>query len=56
MLDRIEAHVVAYQIAPHQNSMVTIMIPQIRFFDRPLMLVVRQPAPLALVFSDADLW
>jgi hypothetical protein len=35
-LDRIEAHVVAYQIAPHQNGMVTIMIPQIRFSDRPL--------------------
>ena len=29
-------HVVAYQIAPYQNGMVTIMIPQIRFSDRPL--------------------
>ena len=29
-------HVVAYQIAPSQNGMVTIMIPQIRFSDRPL--------------------
>jgi len=28
---------VAYQIAPYQNGMVTIMIPQIRFSDRPLM-------------------
>jgi hypothetical protein len=27
---------VAYQIAPYQNGMVTIMIPQIRFSDRPL--------------------
>jgi hypothetical protein len=35
-LDRIEVHVVAYQIAPYQNGMVTIMIPQIRFSDRPL--------------------
>jgi len=29
-------HVVAYEIAPHQNGMVAIMIPQIRFSDRPL--------------------
>ena len=28
----------AYQIAPYQNGMVTIMIPQIRFSDRPLSL------------------
>jgi hypothetical protein len=27
---------VAYEIAPHQNGMVAIMIPQIRFSDRPL--------------------
>ena len=33
-------HVVAYQIAPYQNGMVTIMIPQIRFSDRPLRLVL----------------
>jgi hypothetical protein len=39
-LDRIEVHVVAYQIAPYQNGMVTIMIPQIRFSDRPLILIV----------------
>jgi N-Dimethylarginine dimethylaminohydrolase len=30
---------VAYQIAPYQNGMVTIMIPQIRFSDRPLISV-----------------
>jgi hypothetical protein len=30
------AHVVAYEIAPHQNGMVAIMIPHIRFSDRPL--------------------
>jgi hypothetical protein len=30
---------VAYQIAPYQNGMVAIMIPQIRFSDRPLKLV-----------------
>jgi hypothetical protein len=35
-LDRIEAHVVAYQIAPYQHGMVAIMIPHIRFSDRPL--------------------
>jgi len=35
-LDRIEAHVVAYEIAPHQNGMVAIMIPHIRVSDRPL--------------------
>ena len=35
-LDRIEVHVVAYQIAPHQNGMVIIMIPHIRFSDRSL--------------------
>jgi hypothetical protein len=29
-------HVVAYEIAPYQNGMVAIMIPQIRFSDRPL--------------------
>ncbi|MCL6541241.1 MAG: hypothetical protein K6T87_11805, partial [Roseiflexus sp.] len=28
----------AYEIAPHQNGMVAIMIPQIRFSDRPLMM------------------
>jgi hypothetical protein len=38
-LDRIDAHVSAYQIAPHQNGMVPIMIPQIRVSDRPLTLV-----------------
>jgi hypothetical protein len=27
---------VAYWIAPYQNGMVAIMIPQIRFSDRPL--------------------
>jgi len=37
-LDRIDVHVVAYQIAPSQHGMVTIMIPQIRFSDRPLTL------------------
>jgi hypothetical protein len=35
-LDRIDVHVVAYQIAPSQNGMATIMIPHIRFSDRPL--------------------
>ena len=33
---RIEAHGAASPIAPHQNGMVAIMIPQIRFSDRPL--------------------
>jgi hypothetical protein len=35
-LDRIEVHVVASQTAPHQNGMVAIVIPRIRFSDRPL--------------------
>jgi len=35
-LERIDTHVVASQIAPHQNGTVAIMIPHIRFSDRPL--------------------
>ena len=52
-LDRIDAHVVADAIAPHQNGMVAIMIPHIRFSDRPLTEV-----PMfiyAIMFSIVDL-
>jgi hypothetical protein len=35
-LDRIDVHIVADAIAPHQNGMVAVMIPHIRVSDRPL--------------------
>jgi len=41
-------HVVAYEIAPYQNGMVAIMIPQIRFSDRPLRTAIIRYAPLAV--------
>jgi hypothetical protein len=39
---------VAYEIAPHQNGMVAIMIPQIRFSDRPLSNAKDTPEPAIL--------
>jgi hypothetical protein len=51
-LDRIDVHVVAYEIAPYQNGMVAIMIPQIRFSDRPL---TREAVLAALAFAKEAL-
>ena len=45
-------HGMALPIAPHQNGMAAIIVPQIRFSDRPLISPVE--AALSVCFGRLD--